>query len=86
MPRRTTHANHYVLAMVTPPRHEPWPFDVQVTDGPAAGLRAPSVVRWKLFALDASLIVRRVGALAESDMRVLRHRMSQALVPKGARA
>ncbi|MHB0964120.1 MAG: type II toxin-antitoxin system PemK/MazF family toxin [Gemmatimonadaceae bacterium] len=83
--RLSTHANQYVLAMVTSARHEPWPFDVRVTDGPSAGLRAPSVIRWKLFTLDASLIVRRLGALAESDVRVLRHRMAEALVPKGAR-
>ncbi|MBI5600222.1 MAG: type II toxin-antitoxin system PemK/MazF family toxin [Gemmatimonadetes bacterium] len=83
--RLSAHANQYVLAMVTSARHERWPFDVPVTDGPAAGLRAPSVVRWKLFTLDASLIVRRVGTLAESDRRVLRHRMNEALVPQGAR-
>lgn len=84
--RLSAHANQYVLAMVTSAHHEPWPFDVPISQGVAAGLRAPSVVRWKLFTLDASLIVRRLGALAESDVRVLRHRMTEALVPRGARA
>jgi mRNA interferase MazF len=82
--RLSAHANQYVLAMVTSARHEPWPFDVPVTDGPAAGLRAASVVRWKLFSLDAALIVRRIGVLAASDRRALRRRLSEALVPKVA--
>lgn len=82
--RLSAHADQYVLAMVTSAHHEPWPFDVRVIGGPAAGLRAPSVVRWKLFTLDATLIVRRIGVLAESDSRVLRRRMAEALVPKRA--
>lgn len=83
--RLSAHANQYVLAMVTSARHERWPFDVTVTDGPAAGLRAPSVVRWKLFTLDAALIVRRVGALAANDLRVMRQHMTDALMPKVVR-
>lgn len=79
--RLSAHANQYVLAMVTSAHHERWPFDVRITDGPAAGLRAESVVRWKLFSLDAALIVRRIGTLAESDRRVLRQRLTEALVP-----
>lgn len=82
--RLSAHANQYVLAMVTSARHARWPFDVPVSDGPAAGLRAPSVVRWKLFSLDAALIVRRIGSLAPGDRRVLRSRLNEALVPKVA--
>lgn len=83
--RISAQANQYVLAMVTSAHHERWPFDVPINEGPAAGLRALSVVRWKLFTLGASLIHRRIGALAESDVRVLRHRMTEALVPMAAR-
>ncbi|MFA6130578.1 MAG: type II toxin-antitoxin system PemK/MazF family toxin [Candidatus Omnitrophota bacterium] len=82
--RLSTRANQYVLAMVTSAHHEQWPFDVPITDGPAAGLRAESVVRWKLFSLDAGLIVRRIGALAASDRRAVRQRLTEALVPKVA--
>lgn len=82
--RLSAHANQYVLAMVTSAHHERWPFDVLITDGAAAGLRAPSVIRWKLFTLDAALIVRRVGSLAESDRRVLGQRATEALVPSVA--
>lgn len=84
--RLSAHANQYVLAMVTSARHEPWPFDVRIADGSSAGLRAESVVRWKLFSLDASLITRRIGALAARDRRRLRQRLTEALVPEVAPA
>jgi mRNA interferase MazF len=79
--RLSAHARQYVLAMVTSAHHERWPFDVPITDGSAAGLRAPSVVRWKLFSLDAALVHRRIGSLAPKDRRLLRSRLSDALLP-----
>ena len=79
--RLSAHARQYVLAMVTSARHERWPFDVTVTDGAAAGLRAPSGVRWKLFSLDASLVIRRIGSLGAKDRRLLRQRLADALLP-----
>lgn len=58
---------HVVLAMITTARHSKWPGDVSIGDLDAAGLPAPSIVRWKLFTLDSSLILRRAGALAADD-------------------
>jgi mRNA interferase MazF len=78
--RLAAHANQYVLAMVTSATHDRWPFDVRVTDGQSAGLRAPSVVRWKLFSLDASLVIGRIGALGARDRRALRQRLGEALL------
>lgn len=60
-------SGHVVLAMVTTAAHSPWPGDVALRDLQATGLPAPSVVRWKLFTLDAALVLRRVGALSEND-------------------
>lgn len=79
--RLSAHSHQYVLAMVTSASHERWPFDVPVSDGSAAGLRSPSLVRWKLFSLDASLVLRRIGALAPRDRRALRLRLGDALLP-----
>ena len=62
--RQTKHA---VLAMITTATHTPWSDDISIVDLKKAGLPAPSVVRWKLFTLDASLIMRRAGALASAD-------------------
>ena len=59
---------HVVLAMITTSSHPGWPGDVPIRDMAGAGLPAPSVVRWKLFTLDASLIIRRTGRLAPRDL------------------
>lgn len=84
--RLSAHASQYVLVMITSAHHERWSFDVPITDGPAAGLRSPSLIRWKVFSLDATLIVRRIGALGAKDLRALRNRLSEALLPKAAPA
>lgn len=60
-------SRHVVLAMITTAAHSPWPGDVPIGDREASGLPAPSVVRWKLFTLDASLVLRRTGALSADD-------------------
>ncbi len=62
--------------MITTARDRSWPSDTEITDRNAAGLKARSVVRLKLFTLDNDLLVKRIGALAEADRtnvrRVLR--------------
>lgn len=60
-------ARHLVLAMITTQAHVAWPHDVAIDDLDAAGLSAPSIVRWKLFTLADSFIVRRIGALSARD-------------------
>lgn len=83
-PRLSKQAGQYVLAMVTSAAHERWPFDVQISDSRSAGLSHLSIVRWKLFSLDASLVLRRIGRLCERDRHQLRQRMGQALLPEHA--
>ena len=53
--------------MITTSTRSEWPGDVPILDQDASGLPAPSVVRWKLFTLDASLVLRRAGALSKRD-------------------
>ncbi|AAU90964.1 conserved hypothetical protein [Methylococcus capsulatus str. Bath] len=62
-----TPAGHVVLAMITSAKNPSWPLDCAIEDLAAAGLPAPSVVRCKLFTLDARLIRGVLGALAETD-------------------
>jgi len=81
---------HHVLAMITSAAHRRWPLDVAVEDLDAAGLPAPSVVRMKLFTLDARLIERRAGALSEEDAAHVRVSLERALglgaaAPRGRR-
>lgn len=62
---------HSVLAMITSRDNANWPLDVPITDGKAAGLTAPSMVRMKLFTLDDRLILRKAGVLAGKDVKAV---------------
>ena len=70
---------HSVLAMITSQGHTPWPLDVPIADGQAAGLTAPSVVRMKVFTLDHRLVLRRAGALSNRDRRAVLSALKQLL-------
>lgn len=58
---------HAVLAMITSARNSDWPLDTEIEDLDAAGLPSPSIIRMKLFTLDANLIIRKAGRLAIQD-------------------
>lgn len=72
-------ARHLVLSMITTATHAPWPGDVPLRDLTDAGLPAPSVVRWKLFTLDASFVLGRAGALSTRDRSACRSKQPLAL-------
>jgi mRNA interferase MazF len=55
--------------MITTLGKGPWPGDTPIEELPAAGLPRPCMVRLKLFTLDARLIRKRLGALAQNDIR-----------------
>jgi mRNA interferase MazF len=61
-----------VLAMITTAANSRRPDDVELADLNTAGLRAPSVVRMKLFSLDNRLLARRVGVIGTSDRTAVR--------------
>ena len=62
-------SGHVLLAMVTSAERAAWPLDVPIRDLGAAGLPKASVMRFKLFTLDATLVDRPVGKLAQQDRR-----------------
>jgi len=70
-------AGHSVMAMITSAGHAPWPLDISISDLKAAGLPAPSIVRFKLFTLDHRLVRGKLGRVAEKDQakmqRAMRH-------------
>ena len=70
--RRFNSAGHTVLAMVTTRAEPAWPGDTPITDPQSAGLRAPCIVRLKLFTLDNTLILKRIGALGADDRNRVR--------------
>ncbi len=75
-------AGHSVLAMVTSAGNAPWPLDCKLLDLAAAGLPAPSLVRFKLFTLDHRLIRGQIGMLGAKDRKnveaALRRLLGQA--------
>jgi mRNA interferase MazF len=67
-----------LLAMITSAHNSSWPFDVAI-DISRAGLKAPSVVRMKLFTLDNRLILRVLGTLGDRDRALVRKAVGHAI-------
>lgn len=61
-----------VLAMITSAANSGWPSDIPILDRDQAGLRADSIVRFKLFTLDGKLVLRRIGSLIGPDRDAVR--------------
>lgn len=72
-----TPAGHSVMAMITSQGNAPWPRDCQITDLTAAGLPAPSLVRFKLFTLDHRLVRGELGRLAATDAQAVSDGLGQ---------
>ena len=69
-------AGHSVMAMITSADHSPWPLDCPLADLTAAGLPAPSKVRFKLFTLDHRLVKGRLGSLSPADAATVGARLA----------
>ena len=72
-----TIAGHSVMAMITTQGKAPWPLDCPIDDLQAAGLPAPSLVRFKLFTLDHRLVRGEPGRLATSDAQRVANGLKQ---------
>ena len=68
-----------VLAMITSARRSDWPSDVPIQDWEKAGLSVPCRVRLKLFTLDTTLVLRRLGALSRRDREAARQALTRHL-------
>jgi mRNA interferase MazF len=69
--RRFNRGGHTILAMITSAAHRPWAGDTPIAGLSPAGLRAPCIVRLKLFTLDNRLLLQRSGTLDAADRRQL---------------
>jgi mRNA interferase MazF len=67
------------MAMITSVAHPPWPLDCPIADLGAAGLPAPSKVRFKLFTLDHRLVRGRLGRLSADDEARVRQGLARLL-------
>ncbi len=74
-----TPAGHSVMAMITSQGNPPWPLDCPIADLQAAGLPAPSLVRFKLFTLDHRLVRGELGRLTPTDAANVRTAVAQLL-------
>lgn len=72
-------AGHSVMAMITSQGNAPWPLDCPIDDLKAAGLPAPSLVRFKLFTLDHRLVRGELGKLSASDAATVRNGLTRLL-------
>ncbi|MEI8095789.1 MAG: type II toxin-antitoxin system PemK/MazF family toxin [Spirochaetales bacterium] len=66
-----------ILAMITSAERNRWGNDFVLESWAEAGLQKPSLVRWKVFTLDDSLIVRRRGRLKDNDLARIRDALAQ---------
>jgi mRNA interferase MazF len=60
---------HSVMAMITTASHSTWPLDVGIANLADAGLKAPSIIRMKLFTIDHKLIRKKIGHLSLQDQK-----------------
>jgi mRNA interferase MazF len=60
---------HSVMAMITTASHSVWPLDVDIANLGEAGLKAPSIIRMKLFTIDHRLIQKQMGHLSLQDQK-----------------
>ena len=60
--------NHLVLAMVTSAKRSRWESDIILKEWQAADLKAESIVRWKIFTIEAELIKEKRGNLSPNDL------------------
>jgi len=64
-----------ILAMITSAKRSAWRSDVAIAEWRQAGLHGPCVVRWKVFTLEAALILSKRGFVSSGD----RARLGQSL-------
>ncbi|WP_255333627.1 type II toxin-antitoxin system PemK/MazF family toxin [Thiomonas sp. FB-Cd] len=74
-------AGHSVMAMamITSEANAPWPLDQTLGNLVAAGLPAPSKVRFNLFSLDDRLVRGRLGRLDDGDAQAVAHALERLL-------
>lgn len=72
-------SGHSVMAMITSQGNAPWPLDCPIADLTAAGLPAPSLVRFKLFTLDHRLVRGELGKLSSTDVVSVRNGLTLLL-------
>lgn len=71
-----------ILTMITSTGTN-WPSDVLIEGWQEAGLNVPCKIRFKLFTLDDSLIIRRLGRLTKRDANAVGSALGLVLASSG---
>lgn len=71
---------HITLAMITSAKHTKWHGDIEIRDLDSAGLSSASIVRQKIFTIDARLIERQAGMLGSADQKSVKSALSEHLL------
>jgi mRNA interferase MazF len=61
-------SHHTVMAMITNGDNSAWPQDYQIQAWAQAGLKLESWIRLKIFTLENTLIIDKLGALQSLDI------------------
>ncbi|MDA3940414.1 MAG: type II toxin-antitoxin system PemK/MazF family toxin [Spirochaetia bacterium] len=64
--------NNLVLAMITSAKRSRWESDIVLKEWKSAGLRAESIVRWKIFTIEAEFIQEKRGELGTDDFQAVK--------------
>ena len=60
-----------------------WPSDVAIRGWRQAGLSVPCKVRFKLFTLDHTLMIRKLGTLSKQDAKAVKQALGRVLASDG---
>lgn len=71
-----------VLAMITSSKHKPWPLDTPLSSLKGTGLSQDSLVRLKVFTLDRSLVLAKIGRLSRNDIVTLSANLAKLFAPE----
>ena len=74
------YTHHCILAMITSAKQSRWNNDIVIQDIEVTGLPGPSVIRPKLFTLDARLVLSERGVLSEKDQEAVKNSWGQFLL------
>jgi mRNA interferase MazF len=67
---------HLILLMITSAKNSSWYSDTKIEELDITGLKAPSIIRFKVFSLDEKLIIKKVGVLSEIDKQNIKEKMA----------
>jgi mRNA interferase MazF len=59
---------HCILIMITTAKYSSWEDDIYIEDLAKAGLTSESKIRFKIFSIEADLIISKLGELTKNDI------------------